>query len=285
MKKSILSFLCFASLFLTSCATAITTAKNVEPFTLETSNANVQMDFIGYKIDSNILSTTSSIQTGVGTWTRKIETVMSEYDQARAISQTDSLRKLGYTLENASIATNKSSTYFGIYSLQELDLYKSSHRYVTFVEVAQNQLNYKDNSSEQNLWGGISGGLLGGGAVWLLCGAIFSNDDYLKDLTSTYLIGGGVISGVGLLAAIPALSPSKTQTTFSGAYNIYVYDTEKKALIKKDLVSVNASETFEGSYNFDDTSKEVVRNYYSKIIANELLKKYKEIDTWLTTQN
>lgn len=119
----------------------------------------------------------------------------------------------------------------------------------------------------------------------MLCGAIFSNDDYLKDLTSTYLIGGGVISGVGLLAAIPALSPSKTQTTFSGAYNIYVYDTEKKALIKKDLVSVNASETFEGSYNFDDTSKEVVRNYYSKIIANELLKKYKEIDTWLTTQN
>ena len=58
-------------------------------------------------------------------------------------------------------------------------------------------------------------------------------------------------------------------------------DTETKSLIRKEAVSVNCEETFKGSYTYDESSKEIVRDYVSQNVYNALLKKYDELSTWL----
>ena len=100
-----------------SCATAITVGKTIPKYELSKLYASPEMDFIGYKIDTNILSTSSSSQLSAGVWTPNVDTIMSEFDQAKAIANTKSLRQLGYNLENNRIANNKADSYFGIYSL------------------------------------------------------------------------------------------------------------------------------------------------------------------------
>ena len=40
--------------------------------------------------------------------------------------------------------------------------------YVSFVEVAESKLNYKDNKGSKNILAGVGGGLVGGGALLLL---------------------------------------------------------------------------------------------------------------------
>ena len=80
---------------------------------------------------------------------------------------------------------------------------------------------------------------------------------------------------------ITALLPTKTTVNFTGLYNIYIYDTETKSLIRKEAVSVNCEETFKGSYTYDESSKEIVRDYVSQNVYNALLKKYDELSTWL----
>ena len=54
-----------------SCATAITVGKTIPKYELSKLYASPEMDFIGYKIDTNILSTSSSSQLSAGVWTPK----------------------------------------------------------------------------------------------------------------------------------------------------------------------------------------------------------------------
>jgi len=289
MKKSIRSIfllLLFSFIvFLNSCATAITTAKAVIPYELtNTLGTSCNMDFIGYKIDSNILSSSSSAKSSARIWGTEIDTVMSEFDQAKAIANTESLKKLGYILENHGIALDKSSNYFGIYSLQEMELYKGENRYVTFIEVAQNKLNYDDNKGSKNIWGGFAGGFLAGGVPFTILGASWKDDEYLGDLGNIYMKFGIGASAIGLLCAIPALLPTKTKIDFNGLYNIYLYDTTTKQLIRKDSVSVKVKDEFTGSYTYDDSSKLIVQDYISRHIYNEIMKKYSELNIWLKSR-
>lgn len=264
-----------------SCATAITVGKTIPKYELSKLYASPEMDFIGYKIDTNILSTSSSSQLSAGVWTPNVDTIMSEFDQAKAIANTKSLRQLGYNLENNRIANNKADSYFGIYSLQEMELYKSDSRYVSFVEVAESKLNYKDNKGSKNILAGVGGGLVGGGAPLIAVGAVYKDDPYVNDLAKSYMTWGGICMGASVPFLIAALLPTKTKVNFTGLYNIYIYDTEIKSLIRKEAVSVNCEETFKGSYTYDENSKEIVRDYVSQNVYNALLKKYDELSTWL----
>lgn len=270
-------------LSLSGCVTPIKSVKSVQPYDLPPQiNSAIKMDFIGYKIDTTILSTSATSKSSPTTWA--IETVMSEFDQAKAIAQIESLKKLGYILENSGIAEDKSSSYFGIYSLQEMELYKSKHPYVTFVEVAQSKLLYEENKRVKSAFGAIAGSLIAVGLPIAITGASYKNSPQNKDIANP-LMGMGIGFSIGgLIAAIPALTPSKTDVTFSGVYNIYIYDSQKKAIIRKDAVSVNYKKKFDGSYSYDDASKEIVTNYTSRIVANEILKKYNEINLWLNRQ-
>lgn len=273
-----------ACALLTSCATTIKTP-NVELTKIETElNSTPQMDFIGFKVDSNILSTT-----------QENDSVMSEFDQAKAIKDTKALRNLGYTLESARIAQDRSYGYFGIYSLQELELYKSSHRYVTFVEVAQSKFNWDDNKTAQKVRAGIGGGLLGEGLFCTIFGGVFKGIDFdeskysnAEELNDTYDTLGNVYLGIGISSMVVGLGlllstepPTKTDIKYDGIYNIYVYDSQAKELIRREAISVNINEKLEGSYDYDSASKNAVNDYLSAKISNALLEKYQELSRWL----
>ena len=167
-------------LSLSGCVTPIKSVKSVQPYDLPPQiNSAIKMDFIGYKIDTTILSTSATSKSSPTTWA--IETVMSEFDQAKAIAQIESLKKLGYILENSGIAEDKSSSYFGIYSLQEMELYKSKHPYVTFVEVAQSKLLYEENKRVKSAFGAIAGSLIAVGLPIAITGASYKNSPQNKD--------------------------------------------------------------------------------------------------------
>lgn len=280
-KKLILLLICISPCLFLSCATAISVGKAIPKYEIAASYENPKMDFIGFKVDSNILSTSSSTKISTGFWTPNVDTVTSEFDQAKAIANTKSLRQLGYNLETSGIANNKTDSYFGIYSLQEMELYKSDSRYVTFVEVAENKLDYKDNKGASVIMGALGGGFVAGGLPIFFLGESYKNDKYAQDLAESYSVLGGICTAVGIPFIIAALIPTKTKINFTGMYYIYLYDTQTKSLIRKEVVSVNCSENFKGSYTYDDSSKEIVRDYISQNVYNSLLQKYDELNTWL----
>ncbi len=110
--KSILILL--TSLLFFSCATAITRTGFIPEYQMKTTNPeSIQMEFIGYKADTNLLSTTPEIITSK--IREKTYTVMSPYDQWKAILETPSLKKIGSTLQEKNIARDQSYAYFGIY--------------------------------------------------------------------------------------------------------------------------------------------------------------------------
>ena len=112
-------------------------------------------------------------------------------------------------------------------------------------------------------------------------GAVYKDDPYVNDLAKSSMTLGGICMGASVPFLIAALLPTKTKVNFTGLYNIYIYDTETKSLIRKEAVSVNCEETFKGSYTYDESSKEIVRDYVSQNVYNALLKKYDELSTWL----
>ena len=285
MKKTIIGLLLVSSIVLASCVTAIEHQKGETPIPLSNTLANKSnIEFIGYKIDSNILSTSSSSKMAAGFWTPNVETVMSEFDQAKAITNTSVLAQLGFMLENNGLAIDKSNSYFGIYSLQELELYKSNKRYVSFVEVAKNKIDYKENKSSKYILGGIGGGFLIAGIPLTILGIAIENNKYTTDMKDFYTWFGASCTTAGAIATIPALIPVKTTIDFNGLYNVYVYDTETKKLIRKDSVSVACQKKFKGAYSYDDSSKDAVHSYLASIIANRLLQKYIDLNKWLLTQ-
>lgn len=291
MKKIFRIFLIIMILVvsLSSCATSITVAKQVDSYKIESVRSDKPiMEFIGYKGDSNILSTTAETKNSFG----KVLTVMSPFDQWKAITQTDSLRNMGITLQDKNIAIDKAFAYFGIYSLQELELYKSQARYVTFIEVAKNQYTINDNGINKNLWGLYGATFLGSGLAFNLLGAIIPEKEkvgyYTRDNSGIKSLCQGFGIGfdiAGVICLIPAISKSKTESTFEGLYNVYVYDTQSKEIIFKDSVSINSSDVFDGSYFYDEASKKIVNEYYGKIISNALLRKYDEINKFLLSRN
>ena len=288
MKKTILISFSLLPFLLLSCATAITRTDAVSEYQMKTTSSDsVQMEFIGYKADTTLLSTSPEIITK----RRETYTVMSPFDQWKAISETSSLRKIGTTLQEKNIANDQSYAYFGIYSLQELELYKSRTRYVTFIEVVKNRYTVNDNGLNKNYYGGIGAAFLGGGILYHIIGAALPSKetkngveyDYSNYKTFLNVFGVGFdIAGLGFLIA--GGSEAKTIVNFDGAYNIYVYDTQAKEVVYKDAVTLNSTDTFVGSYLLYKESQNVVNDYYGKLICNEVLKKYDSINQWLKTR-
>ncbi len=272
MKRKFLifaGFLCFVSTALMSCATAITTVQTVKPYELSRAETDEKLEYIGLKVDQRVLGTTVDAQTGY-----------SEFDWAQGIKNSPTTKKIGYNLENAGIAIDKSFAYFGVYELQEMAIYKNVERYVTFVEVEKNNIKYKDTGSSKTLWGSTAGGMLGAGIPLMILGGVTSN--LVKEL-GAFTVVGGVMSGVGLISAIVALTPSKTTITFDGSYNVYIYDTQEKKIIRKDPVTLKRTDEFKGSFTYDDASRQLVWNYYGELVSNAILEKYEELGRWVQT--
>ena len=117
--------LCFSALNAFAGIKGLVFDKTVEPYKVEQSSAIPDMEFIGFK---------------------GYETSLN-LKEMKKVSNFD---KFGSSLQFGGIAVDASYGYFGIYSLQELGVYKNTKRYVTFVEVADFSITHakKDYKSD-----------------------------------------------------------------------------------------------------------------------------------------
>jgi len=238
-----------------SCASAMQFDKSA---TLQESmtGINTEMEFIGFKAT--------------------VDTLRDDYDMWQNFKKDTVIARFGTVLQDKGIAYDQSFAYFGIYSLQEIAMYNSKQRYVTFVEAEKNSFTYSSNIKSKRVMGGIGGGLFGAGLVVILTNGATQGAS---------LVPGAVVSLGSLGLLIPALIPAKTTIRFNGAYSIYVYDTEKKEIIYRDTINVGPLvDIYSGSYDDSDTNKTQVLNYYSTLVFNEILKKYNEIYLFLQTR-
>ena len=286
MKKLFYSMCCSLPLLFLCCATTpISETPIISDYQMQTTSPGyVQMEFIGYKADTSLLSTTpETITKGQRTYT-----IMSPYDQWKAISETSSLRRIGKILQAKNIANDQSYAYFGIYSLQELELYKSRTRYITFIEVVKNKYTVSDNSLNKNLYGTFGATFLATGIVGHVIAVALPDKEIENGIEydytgykSTLNITGLICDVAGIGCLIAGGTKAKSEVTFDGTYNIYVYDTYTKEVIFKDAVTVSSTDTFTGSYLQHKESQAAVNDYYAKLICNEILKKYDSINQWL----
>ena len=283
MKKFVISlFISLIILVLASCASTMNFDKKTSIIVPDEfqSKSSPDMEFIGFKADANNLSTSNgeSIKQ-TGTWTVETYSFPSDFDLWKTYKTDTSLKNLGNTLEKSNVAYDKSFSYFGIYSLQELELYKSDKRFVTFVEVNKNHLGgtVKDNMlTPAAILLGAGGGLIGLGGTW----AVLDNDNSLGlgEPGKMYLgIGLGTAAIGGILYALPA----KTTLKFNGEYQIFVYDTKDKKVVYKDSVVVSETDTFKGSFFNENTNKYEVYDYYGALVDNAILQKYVEVQRFL----
>ena len=76
---------------------------------------------------------------------------------------------------------------------------------------------------------------------------------------------------------------SKTQITFGGVYNIFVYDTQEKMICYRKHIFVPNDEsgildnTFKGFFYHEKTDTKRVYDYYASCVCNALLMEYSEL--------
>ena len=203
---------------------------------------------------------------------------MPEFEYWKAFKNESSLKQLGSILEKNNIAYDKSFAYFGIYSLQELELYKSQKRFITFVQVNKNKLD--GEIKDPGFWPGyvsyfLGLGLLGGTGPFL-------GNPYYASSIKPFVVASGLLMVGGLaVMAIPCSSDLK----FIGEYEIYVYDTLNKEIVYKSAITVNRSDKFSGSYFHKDTDIDAVNEYYATFAYNAILEKYGEVSKFIRSYN
>ena len=129
------------------------------------------------------------------------------------ILKTKAFSRLGGDLQLAGIAVDQREAYFGIYSLQEIETYKNTKRYVTFVDMSDFSLTYKDN--------------------------------YM----SGSRVAGQVLTGMVVTAPIGLIlwsQPYKTELHLEATCKIIVYDSQTKTVKGTRNVYVNRSDTYKG---------------------------------------
>ena len=228
--KKILAIFGILALF-ASCQTEMELTDSIDSYKFEESYESLNMEFIGFKAGDAQWDDVSRIHWG-------------------QMKTTEPIRNFGSVLQNSGIATDASDIYVGVYSFEELQKYKSKCRYVTYVEIPDFQLKYKNNMTT-----------LESGAV--LCMFIF-------------------LAPIGLpLLCVPA----KTNMYFKTSANIFVYDTQENELVYKKTVFITEEKTFKGLFGYGGTftkksseaGEQKVYAYWANVIANKALEEYANI--------
>ncbi len=122
--------LIFNTLFLSSCVTALKSIPT--PQTVSVNNGKEVMEFIGFR-NNEKMATSMSFQAGGAFATATVEKPLDLGSD-----------NFGELLERLHLAVNRQHYYTGVYSLQELEIYKATTRYISFVEVLRQHLGYQD---------------------------------------------------------------------------------------------------------------------------------------------
>lgn len=212
MNRLFLPLLLSTLLLLSSCHTALVGVTAVEPNRSQYGEEN--MEFIGFKN------------------ARKGDYLLKDF---------------GAELERRHIATNHQKFYMGIYSLQELETYKSTMRYITFVDVVKQS---------------------------------FVKNDAYADSEGLY-VGGWVVAGITCFTLFPVYAPmmaaadkNQCEITLKGEYNLYVYDTVEKKVVMTTPLTVDFRDVYKGEFSHKKTDVDAVNERYRNLLYNELLDAY-----------
>lgn len=208
MKRFIPTF--FATIFLlSSCTTALEVAP-VTPIYETYKKAN--MEFIGFK---NV---------------RKNHYLIKDF---------------GAELERRGVAVNRQDYYMGVYSLQELETYKPTMRYVSFVDV----------SNLHSAW-----------------------NDSIRDKDGL-AVGGWVIAGITCFTLFPVYVPmicaaNQNYCELDVMCNcaIQIYDTIKKEIVLSIPVGFRDTQVLKGQYSHKKTDRTAVSERSRNLIYNEFFK-------------
>lgn len=281
-------------LVILSCQTVPLETPEIDDYTPETASTTPLMEFIGFKASADTLSTSTVVvdNSSMRNLTRYTSTNISNYDSFKLFKSDSILGNLGTTLERKNIATDKSFAYFGIYSLQELELYKSKTRYVTFVQVNKSNLSWMGKDNRATI-GSVGGTFLGCGVLFNIIGAAMPSSE--KDAygnETDYSSGKTAVEVVGVCMDIPGIimlmvaANKKVQTefTYEGNFDVFIYDTQNKEVLRREEVLIpSQTRKFNGFYT--DSDKQKVAKYYGQLVSNELLKKYEELNKWILAKD
>ncbi|MBP5175517.1 MAG: hypothetical protein ILP07_06370 [Treponema sp.] len=84
---------------------------------------------------------------------------------------------------------------------------------------------------------------------------------------------------------IPSFFTPTTDFYARGKYAICVYDTVQKKLIIRKIVNFVQEDSFKGSFESDDTDKEMVYKYYGQCLSNLLLREYEKLSEEVSNLN
>ena len=227
MKKMYFLLLAGVAVLFSACMSPIKVDETVEPMDVEGSSEIPDMEFIGFKADANMLG-------------------VNNYQYWQSMKKSTGMRNLGSKLQVAGIAVDESYGYFGIYSFQELEVYKNKKRYITFVEISDYSLTYSTDD----------------GAAWrIFCAAT-------------------------LVCFPLAFTNFHTYTHSKLTANIYVYDTKTRSITYKDAVVIDEKNKWSGLWErTSDVERDELFDYYGTKASNQILERYMKVKEMLRSQN
>lgn len=245
MKKTIyLQLIIVSAALFTSCSSALqfTETANRKEFTFDKE----LIEFIGFK----------------NTYT----------DAGQPIENVEFLKNFGKQLEQTHIGIDRTNSYTGGYSLQRMEKYKSSKRYLSFIDVSKHSLTYNDEY-------GLRPKLVKTGK-YIFYGAL-GGVVLLPAVGGVPLLIPGVALGMGGAVASPIMAAignnsNKCLLEFDGEYTIYIYDTLKKEVVLEFPVRVNEETTHKGQYSYHNTDKTTLSNHYETLLFNAFLEEYRK---------
>ena len=208
------------------CQTEMQLTDEIDSYKFEEGYKTPNMEFIGFKA-------------GDAQWGNSSRTDWGK------IKNTQSIRSIGSSLQFGGIAVDESSSYFGVYSFQEIKEYKNKKRYITFIEIPEFDLTYTTNEfASSRTWGAV-------------------------------LVGLVVTAPIGIILWA---QPYKTNIYMKTNANIYVYDSQIKEIIYKKNVSTTAEKEFAGLWTrSSEVGKQKIYDYFASIMAKELLREYDNV--------
>lgn len=307
MKKNIaiLLFMLMALIFCGCLSSPLSVPEPNDEIDIAIADKKTKIDFIGFKADINLLSISTPVEYNSHRFTNPLlrvkSTNLSNFDVWRIFQTDTALKNFGETLQTKNIAENKSNEYFGNYSTQDLEEYKTNNRYVSFVEVNKNSLQWYgvDKKFSHLFWGSL---LLAEGLAfspyWVL-----PNDeektDWQESMQGVSLALGIPLCAGGIAFYATAQKPT-TSFTYAGSFDILIYDTKTKKIIHRETVEVRPpiyefkglyenefyrNSTFDDSDGyFSDTDTKYIAEFFASIVKNQILKKYKELSDDLNSQ-
>lgn len=166
------------------------------------------------------------------------------------------LKDFGVELERAHIAVNRQDFYMGVYSFQELKEYKSTMRYVSFVDIEQISSTYNDGVNDNNslyLWGWFTAGF-----------TVFT-------LFPVYV------------PMICCADKNECELSVRLKCKLYVYDTVKQEIVLTSPIDYKWSEIYKGQYSHKNTDQDAISDSNQARIYNELLDHYARAYNYIET--